>query len=154
LYGTTFEGGAWSNYAGTVFELTPEANGDWKEKILHSFNPLDGIYLNGGLIFDAAGNLYGTTQQDGLNGYYGGTVFELTLGAKGTWTETVLHNFDDNGTDGFWPTGNLIFDAAGNLYGTSDVGGAYCTAGGGFGCGTVFEVNTSDSTGSISLGRR
>ncbi len=68
-----------------------------------------------GLIFDDAGNLYGTTGAGGTYGY--GTVFELTPAAGGGWTEQVLHNFND--ADGGKPQAGLILDAAGNLYGTT-----------------------------------
>ena len=85
--------------------------------MLHSFgNGTDGVYPFAGLIFDAAGNLYGTTYEGGTYGY--GTVFELTPTRGGGWTETVLHSFG-NGTDGDVPYAGLIFDAAGNLYGTT-----------------------------------
>ena len=82
------------------------------------------------LIFDAAGNLYGTTCDGGTFG--GGTVFELTPAGGGTWTEQVLYSFG-NGMDGIYPQAGLIFDAAGNLYGTTYEGGV-------FGYGTVFEL--------------
>jgi len=145
LYGTTIYGGTYIscyndyNGCGTVFELTPTAGGDWTEQVLHNFgNGTDGYWLYGGLILDAAGNLYGTTA-DGGNGSYCqfqqqfcGTVFELTPTAGGGWTEQVLHNFG-NGTDGDAPAASLIFDAAGNLYGTTYEGGAQDN-------GTVFEL--------------
>src|ERR1039458_10538845 len=76
-----------------------------------------------GLVFDAAGNLYGATFYGGTYGAYG-TVFELTPAGGGTWTEQVLHNFG-NGTDGAEPLASLIFDGAGNLYGTTSYGGSY-----------------------------
>jgi uncharacterized repeat protein (TIGR03803 family) len=131
LYGTTIEGGAYGD--GVVFELTPEAGGGWTEKALHNFNPSrkDGVSPYSGLIFDAAGDLYGTTIEGG--GHNGGTVFELSPGTGGGWTETVLHRFDDKSTDGNTPYASLIFDAAGNLYGTTYSGGVY-------GAGTVFEL--------------
>ncbi len=93
--------------------------------MLHSFNAngTDGAAPEAGLIFDAAGNLYGTTCRGGTYnlrcGYGCGTVFELTPTAGGGWTEQVLHSFDNNGTDGIGPRAGLIIDAAGNLYGTS-----------------------------------
>jgi len=87
------------------------------------------------LIFDAAGNLYGTTLWGGT--YGDGTVFELTPTAGGGWTEQVLYSFG-NGTDGADPNATLIFYRAGNLYGTTDLGGTY--GGGTYGLGTVFEV--------------
>jgi uncharacterized repeat protein (TIGR03803 family) len=136
LYGTTPGGGAYND--GTVFELTPNADGEWTEKVLHNFNPnrSDGLYPKASLIFDASGNLYGTT----LTGTHGdGTVFELTP-KGGSWTETILHNFASNGEDGGQPYASLIFDAEGNLYGTTAEGGINNG-------GTVFEL-TPKSDGS------
>jgi uncharacterized repeat protein (TIGR03803 family) len=135
LYGTTTQGGLYG--WGTVYELSPTGEGHWVETILHNFNndATEGYYPYSALIFDAAGNLYGTTEAGGAYSggtVIGGTVFELSPGAGGSWTETVLHNFG-NGDDGNAPLGCLIFDAAGNLYGTSDEGGTT-------GYGTVFEV--------------
>lgn len=112
-----------------------------KERVLHSFKGSDGFNPFGDLVFDAAGNLYGTTRYGGDQSscpYNCGTVFELLPKEGGSWTEKVLHNFSFNGRDGFYPYAGLIRDTAGNLYGT--------TAGGGdsncFGnpCGTVFEL--------------
>ena len=126
LYGTTLKGGA--SGKGTVFEVT--ANGS--ETVLYNFcsqpGCRDGSSPKAGLILDTNGNLYGTT-------YYGGakrgrgTVFELS--ASGT--ETVLHSFSANGTDGYNPVAGLVMDDKGNLYGTTLVGGANKG-------GTVFEV--------------
>jgi uncharacterized repeat protein (TIGR03803 family) len=132
LYGTTPSGGI-HDY-GTVFELSPTVGGGWTETVLHNFNQngTDGALPSAALIFDAAGNLYGTTSAGGL--YYDGTVFELSPTVGGGWTETVLHNFNQNGTDGVSPSGGLIFDAAGNLYGTTFAGGLYLD-------GTVFELS-------------
>jgi uncharacterized repeat protein (TIGR03803 family) len=138
LYGTTFEGGAYG--LGTVFELSPQEGGGWKEKILHHFNNngVDGFQPPAGVIFDAAGNLYGATSYGGLyyTGYYdaGGTVFELTPEADGEWKEFILHSFG-NGTDGQGPAAGVVLDAAGNLYGTTSSGGAF-----GQYTGTVFEL--------------
>ena len=106
-----------------MFELTPTAGGGWTEQVLHSFgNGADGANPYAGLIFDAAGNLYGTTYAAALTAT--GTVFELTPATGGRWTEKVLHSFG-NGTDGNTPEARLIFDAAGNLYGTTSGGGTY-----------------------------
>jgi uncharacterized repeat protein (TIGR03803 family) len=137
LYGTTEFGGAqW----GTVFELSGGPN--WTETVLDTFTlPGDGANPMGNLIFDGLGNLYGTTYAGGTGGY--GTVFELSPSAQG-WTETVLINF--TGSMSSYPTGGLIFDASGNLYGTSSAGGqgmGYCPAGG---CGSVFELSPSDGS--------
>jgi uncharacterized repeat protein (TIGR03803 family) len=124
IYGTTNAGGA-HDY-GTVFELTPKVGGGWIEKVLYSFN-LDGadaVYPDGGLILDSAGNLYGTAS----GGAYGdGTVFELVHESSGGWTESVLHSFNANAGDGQSPRASLILDAAGNLYGTTQSGGAGAT---------------------------
>jgi uncharacterized repeat protein (TIGR03803 family) len=142
LYGTTSGGGAYGY--GTVFELAPGGGGTWTETVLYSFCPApgcgDGAYPGyGSLVLDAAGNLYGTTSfggayQTACGGHDCGTVFELSPSGDGTWTETVLHSFG-NGTDGREPLSGLIFDAAGNLYGTTYRGGA-----GARGLGTVFEL--------------
>jgi uncharacterized repeat protein (TIGR03803 family) len=110
----------------------------WYEKVLHSFNGGDGANPAAGLIFDAAGNLYGTTTGGGTSGY--GTVFELTPMGGGGWTETILYSFG-NGTDGAIPYAGLIFDAAGNLYGTTFGGGPYG------GAGTVFELTPTAGGG-------
>ena len=136
LYGTTYDGGIHGH--GTVFEMAPREGGGWTETVLHSFGNVatqDGSAPDAGLIFDTAGNIYGTTE---LGGIYGlGTAFELSPRQGAGWTETVLHSFG-NGTDGQNPYAALIFDAAGNLYGTTYQGGIHpCN---GSGCGTVFEI--------------
>jgi len=146
LYGMTGTGGAYGS--GTVFELTRSASG-WTETVLHSFQYTDGGYpgRNGGLIFDRAGNLYGLANGGGAYGY--GTVFELTPGAGGVWTATVLHDFSYGDTDGSFPSGSLIFDAAGNLYGTTSWGGTGpCLSQFNLvGCGTVFELSPKTGGG-------
>lgn len=134
LYGTTQFGGA-DGY-GTVFELTPNPDGSWEEKVLHTFHGKNGAYPSAGLIFDQAGNLYGTTQHGG--NYGDGVVFELTPNADGTWTEQVLHRF--TGNDGVSPDNNLIPDSSGNLYCTTQQGGRD-------GFGTVFELTPKSSGG-------
>jgi uncharacterized repeat protein (TIGR03803 family) len=134
LYGTTNWGGAY-NY-GTVFQLTPNRDGRWTESVLYSFNGMDGKGPAAGLIFDGAGNLYGTTSGGGVHGY--GTIFQLSLSGDGSWTESVLHSFHSR--DGRGPAGGVIFDAAGNLYGTTTKGGTYKL-------GTVFKL-TSNGDGS------
>jgi uncharacterized repeat protein (TIGR03803 family) len=123
LYGTTVYGGTYGY--GTVFKLSPTASGNWTETTLHNFNRdgTDGAYPGtGGLIFDASGNLYGTTVTGGSGSNPEGTVFELTPGAGGLWTETVLHSFQQSHSDGYAPgDSTLIFDASGNLYGTTEL---------------------------------
>jgi uncharacterized repeat protein (TIGR03803 family) len=138
LYGTTFRGG--TDGAGTVFELTLSKGGGWTEQVLYTFTGMDGRQPYAGLIFDAAGNLYGTTSGGGTIGY--GTVFELAPKAGGGWTEQVLYNFG-SGSDGAFPQAALIFDAAGNLYGTTEEGGTN----GYNGYGTVFELTPAQGGG-------
>jgi hypothetical protein len=95
------------------------------EKILHNFNNnvnnngKDGEQPRAGLIFDTAGNLYGTTVGGGTYGF--GTAFELVPTAAGTWNERVLYSFDRI-NPGAYPYGGLILDGAGNLYGTTREG--------------------------------
>jgi uncharacterized repeat protein (TIGR03803 family) len=124
LYGTTIRGGP--SDVGTVFEI---AAGTHAITTIATFNNANGTHpYYGSLLADAAGNLYGTTREGGASANTDGTVFEI---AAGTHTITTLVSF--NGTNGAFPEGTLIADAAGNLYGTTDVGGAN-------GRGTVFEV--------------
>ncbi len=139
LYGTTSEGGVdncpnGSSGCGTVFEIAP----DGTETKLYAFQggTNDGLGPQGGLIADAVGNFYGTTQIGGVCTFSVtgcGTVFKLAPDGK----ETLLYKFQ-GGSDGFEPLGGLIMDRKGNLYGTTSAGGGpKC---GGTGCGTVFEV--------------
>ncbi|HUI83106.1 MAG TPA: choice-of-anchor tandem repeat GloVer-containing protein [Candidatus Binatia bacterium] len=115
LYGSTFGGG--SNGAGTVFELF---HGDWIPQIIYNFYGGNEWGPNASkVIFDVAGNLYGTTCGDGA--YGAGSVFKLTL-SDGAWTYTSLHDFT-GGIDGASPVGTLVLDANGNIYGTTSGGG-------------------------------
>ena len=116
---------------GTIFELSPTTDGTWQETTLESFTLKDGAYPAGNAVFDAAGNLYGATELGG--DFNAGTVFELSPSPGGTWTYTVLYSFTGK-ADGYDPSSSVIFDAAGNLYGTTIEGGA-------FGDGTVFELS-------------
>jgi uncharacterized repeat protein (TIGR03803 family) len=100
----------------------------------------EGGFPNGSLIFDAAGNLYGVTHAGGAYGY--GTVFELTPNRSGQWRIKVLHDFNNNGMDGYDPQGSLVMDKSGNLYGTTAVGGTHLCDNGASSCGTVFELIT------------
>jgi uncharacterized repeat protein (TIGR03803 family) len=125
---------------GVVYELT-NSGGTWTQSIIHTFVPgTDGINPFGNLIFDSAGNLYGTTQYGGTGcgGFYGcGTVYELSPASGGAWTETVIYNFT-GGSDGVYPEAGLIMDSAGNLYGTTGFGAnSACNT---LGCGTVFKL--------------
>ncbi len=148
LFGTTAYGGANNN--GAVYKLTRE-NGKWQESVLYSFpsTPVQGIYPWGGLVLDAAGNLYGTAMSGGLNSTYCqytcGTVFELSPVGGGSYQQKTLLEF--NYLDGSNPMGSLILDGAGNLYGTSASGGQVSNGLGGFEVsnhGVVFEVNPSE----------
>lgn len=135
LYGTTSQGGTYS--AGIVFEVSPGQNGQWTETVLHEFTGTDGANPSGGVVFDSAGNLYGTAGYGGANGT--GVVFELSPQGP-DWTYTVLYNFGayPSSGDGFGASAKLGFDKLGNLYGTTYEGGkAGCFQG----CGTVFELS-------------
>jgi len=106
------------------------------EKVLHSFSGgTDGSYPVAAMIADRAGNLYGTARYGGANGQ--GTVFELT-NSGGTWNETILYSFA-GGNDGASPSGTLVFDTAGNLYGTTRLGGPDNS-------GTVFKLSKINGT--------
>src|SRR5271165_2696192 len=201
LYGETGEGGSQS--VGAVYELSPSENG-WTEKVLYSFvDQTTGVFPGGGLVFDAAGNLYGTTSQGGVP--FGlGTVFQLVSDGKGNWSEKVILGFGRNhdgglpfaglmvdangnlfgttlagygegtvyelipqpngrfkrkvlhrfkgGKDGANPSGRLIRDSAGNLYGTAQSGGAASNSNGcDFGCGTVFSLSKTAKAWSFSV---
>ena len=145
LYGTTYEGGSGCGIGcGTVYKLTPPANScksascPWTKTVLHFFQSssgADGAFPGyGKLIFDQAGNLYGATSAGGTNGF--GTVFELTP-SNGSWTETILYSFSTY-EDGFLPYSGVIFDSVGNLYGTTQNGGAYSH-------GNVYELSPTGS---------
>jgi uncharacterized repeat protein (TIGR03803 family) len=127
LYGTTLFGGLYGE--GTVFKLVPSTQ---TLTTLHSFgcSPTDGCFPYGGVVLDSQGNIYGTTVFGGTDDL--GTVFKVTPSG----TESLVHNFDANGKDGFRPYGGVMLDANDNLYGTTQYGGA-------LGVGTVFEVNAS-----------
>lgn len=138
LYGTTLGGGQGSTADGTVFELKPRHGGGapWSETVLYTFlDGNDGGFPMDPLILDNKGNLYGEAGAGA-----GGTIFEMSPPTRrgGAWTYVVLYNFTDS-PDGDGPEGGLIFDGAGNLYGTTHYGGTGegCEYGG---CGTVFEV--------------
>jgi uncharacterized repeat protein (TIGR03803 family) len=145
LFGTTSEGGDSSacgplggQSCGVVFELTP-SNGGWMESVLYSFTGgADGGTPYGGLVIDADGNLYSTTYAGGTSG--AGTVFELSPGEGGAWTESVLHSFGGSG-DGEFPRAGLIMKGN-DLAGTTTLGGTSTSCGifGGESCGTVFGM--------------
>ena len=140
VYGTTPQGGAQAS--GTVFKISPQSGGGWKESILYSFNPgnfEDGDRPVAGVIFDNSGNLYGTTTFGGEQG--GGIVFELSPTSGGTWTETILTFFEQP----FYQPSNLyaglVFDKVGNLYGATLRGGNFN--------GTIFELTPSGTNTTV-----
>jgi uncharacterized repeat protein (TIGR03803 family) len=140
LYGTTAAGGPQNG--GTVFELSPGANGTWKEKILYSFTyGADGGSPFAGVVLDSQGNLYGTTEEGGIassncGGGSCGVVYELSPGSNG-WKENVLYSFTGAG-DGATPMAPVVLDSAGNIYGTATGGGSF--VGCYYGCGVAFEL--------------
>ncbi len=131
LYGTTTAGG--DSGLGTVFELV-NSSGSYTEMVLHSFgaSASDGAVPYGRLVMDSFGNLYGTTQSGAR------TIFELVNSAGG-YTENVLYSFPSTGANGANPYAGLVMDSSGNLYGTTDHGGAS-------GLGTVFELVKSGAS--------
>jgi hypothetical protein len=168
LYGATTGGGPDScapivNECGLVFELSPPAkSGDpWTETLIYQFKGKgfnDASAPAGGVLVDAGGNVYGTTAYGGsgdcvlLGTKAGcGTVFELSPPAQkgGAWTETILYSFK-SGKDGYFPQGDLTFDAKGNLYGATLFGGGKGTTCNPYYqyCGTVFELSPPKTKGS------
>jgi uncharacterized repeat protein (TIGR03803 family) len=155
LFGTTLEGGRGicglgPSGCGTVFQLRPPAtvcrsvSCPWNEIPLYRFGGSEdgGSPANGNLVFDAAGNIYGTTYQGGA--FNDGTVYEMTHSQGGGWTESVLYSF----TNGWVNTySGVIFDGSGNLYGTT-------TQGSQFSSGAVYQLTPSGSgwTGSVLTG--
>jgi len=127
LYGTTYAGGTYG--FGTIFKLTPGG----QETVLYSFSGIpDAGNPVGSLLMDSKGNLFGTTSYGGR--FDSGTVFELTASGK----ESVLYSFT-GGADGAYPFDGLVMDGAGNLFGTTELGGNFgnsCP----LGCGVVFKV--------------
>ena len=167
LYGATTGGGPDScapigNECGTVFQLAPPAKkGDpWTETILYQFKgegSQDGSAPAGGVILDAAGNIYGTTAYGGtgdciLLGVKAGcgTVYELSPPKQkgGPWTERLRYSFK-GGNDGYFPSGTLTFDSKGNLYGATQFGGGKGTTCNSIFqyCGTVFELRPARQKG-------
>ena len=144
LYGTTSYGGGsgcGGSGCGTVFQLTPPMNAstdaltDWTETVLYQFTGgSDGSLPVGDLVFDAAGNIYGTTAGGGSS--QNGVTYELTP-SNGNWTQSVLWSFT-GGNDGGKPASGVIFDSAGNLYGATYVGGTY-------GYGAIFQLAPAGS---------
>ncbi len=144
-YGTTYDRNE-RGFGGTgnVFELTPlsticrTANCFWAESVLHSFAdyPTDGANPSCDLVWDAQGNIYGTTQGGSVGPADRGTVFQITKSGN-TWTETPIWSFSN--ADGAYPIGGVIFDSTGNLIGTTQHGGANDV-------GVVFKLTPSGDT--------
>src|ERR1041385_316280 len=141
LYGTTVLGGTFGG--GTVFKVTPTANG-WVHTVLYSFTGgFDGGEPYKGVTVDVQGNLYGTAVTGGSGSCEGGcgVAYKLT-NSGGTWTQTVIHAFT-GGNDGSGPGAGLTLDNQGNLYGMAPTGGAY-------GLGTIYQLHP-DQTGNYNL---
>jgi uncharacterized repeat protein (TIGR03803 family) len=135
LYGTTYSDG--TTGSGTVFELKKTTTG-WREATLFNFS--GGASGTGpiGVIFDSAGNLYGTTYEGGVDHQDGyGVAYELTPTSSGAWQETVLHTFL-NGRQADLSLGSLVFDSKGDLYGVRSFGGSEAD-------GTAFQLRRSSS---------
>jgi uncharacterized repeat protein (TIGR03803 family) len=146
LYGTTVNGG--SNSGGVVYKLTPPpgGSGPWTESVLYNICQVtcqDGSGFIGGLVVDSHGNVYGAADGGGSHG--GGLIFELSPNG-GSWTYSVLYNFCTltNCADGSGPSGGLIFDVHGNLYGPTASGGVNEA-------GTVFELSPNGANWSESV---
>jgi uncharacterized repeat protein (TIGR03803 family) len=119
---------------GSIYRLAKGPSGHWNLTVLYVFKGLrDGKGPNEKLVVDSAGNLYGTTFKGGIGDCSCGTVFELSPTASGPWKETTLYSFQ-GGNDGAVPLAGLTSDSAGNLYGTTSVGGQADL-------GTVFELS-------------
>ncbi len=135
LYGSTYCNASYCYHDGFVYELMPGSNGAWTESVLRHFSAV----WDGGepqeLALDNAGNIYGEAMLGGLNDT--GTVFSLNRSSS--WQERLLYSFGRfGGADGAYPAGAFAFDANGNFYGTTHLGGAH-------GYGTVFKLTKKDS---------
>jgi uncharacterized repeat protein (TIGR03803 family) len=151
VYGTAAFGGVssgnlgcYSGRCGVVYKLSPNGQGGWNETLLHLFTGgADGSEPQG-LLFDSAGNLYGTTQRggnlSGCEGYGCGVVFKLSPDGQGGWNQSVLYSFK-GGTDGAYPNAGVVLDTSGNLYGTTWGGGSTAGNCGSNGCGVVFKLS-------------
>jgi hypothetical protein len=152
LYGVTEFSDNTTLYIGEVYELEL-IHGKYHFKNLHNFLPRsDGYFPLSGVVLDSAGNLYGSTQFGGrAAGCFQqgcGVVYELSPSATGSWNETILTEFPSLGGDpGSIPSGRVVLDSAGNLYGTAKYGGfasVNCSSQGG--CGTIFKLSNVGGT--------
>src|SRR4029077_2239821 len=133
LYGTSVQGGQFGS--GTVFQVTPTANGSSTHTVLYSFTGgADGGEPYKGVTLDSQGNLYGTAVTGGSGSCEGGcgVAYKLT-NSGGTWTQTVIHAFT-GGDDGSGPGARVTVDRSGNVYGMTPTGGAY-------GLGTIYKIS-------------
>jgi len=132
LYGTTWEGGGGTNKncgsfydggCGVVFSLTRNPGGTWTENVLYTFQgQTDGANPTASVVFDRSGNMFGTSAGANLSFNTDSSVFELSPATGGTWTETTIFAFPNDGSNGYAPNGGVTLDAAGNLYGTTFYG--------------------------------
>lgn len=136
LYGTAVAGGnagiCAGDGCGVVYRLTPEGD-QWFQTTLYNFKgDNDGWGPGGRVVFDAAGNLFGTTPNGGRHS--AGTIFMLTPSPSGTWHKRTIHSFTGGKDGATGSLGDLIFDAAGNIYGIAEQGGANAA-------GTVYKLS-------------
>lgn len=144
LYGTTYTGGTSGD--GIIFSLRPPArfcasiSCPWDESIVYNFTRgSDGGNAQASVVFDASGNMYGTNVNAGAGN--SGVIFEMTP-SGGAWAYHVLYPFT-GGSDGANPDSLLLFDQAGNMYGSALAGGnPGCS---GYGCGTIFELSPTQT---------
>jgi uncharacterized repeat protein (TIGR03803 family) len=129
FYGTTYSGGAY--HQGMVFKISP----DGKETVLHSFRGADGSLPDAGVVLDSAGNLYGTTSQGGTRAAQCNKGCGVVYKVDPFGNETVVYRFH-GGVDGGFPVAGVIRDSVGNLYGTTQIGGAQSL-------GAVYKVDNS-----------
>jgi uncharacterized repeat protein (TIGR03803 family) len=151
LYGTTWAGGTADCYfkfgCGTVFKMKHVGSG-WVFTPLYSFSGPDGLGPTDRVIFGPDGTLYGQTINGQGDNCSCGNVFNLKPSPTrpatpfSPWVNTVLHQFYPAAGEGDSPTGDLVFDKTGNIYGTTESGGNYHFCGG-LGCGTVYELTPS-----------
>ena len=126
-----------------IFKLSPIRGGGWNATTIYTFRAQDalkhGVNPQGTIVLDNTGNLYGTTFQGGAESY--GTVYKVSRDKKGKWTEKILHSFR-GGHDGSFPVAGIVFDSAGNIYGTTLTGGRY-------GDGAVYEASSPRRQGLV-----